>query len=1594
MAAELQKSLELNLKANVGELRATLQQVKTLLKEVNGAASQQVKTDVLSNIEAQSKQSLAPIGELKAAFQGLVAEIKKSSQIKTEIIKPKSVADATANLRVLKSEMVQAARASETLTSKLQGAASVLQAAALPLAGFSAGLTLLLGKAGSDFGQFEKSLKTIEAVASATQAEINAIKAASFELGQQTVFSNQQVVDAFLELSRAGFTARESLAAMPKLLELAAAAGGDLATASAIVGQNLKAFGLQVDDTGRLVDVIAQAANRSAASIEDMGFAFKQVAPLAAQTGQSIEDVSALLAILANNGVKGADAGSDLRNVLSRLLNPSKEVATAMNKLGVSLKNQDGTVKPLLKLFEEMNGKFAKLSASSRAQAAAMIAGEENLKSFLILTGTAPAEIDKMVFSMEHATGAAQLMANTIQQGLANSLEQFKGSAETLSTQLGESLAPAFSLVLKNATALINVLIQNRGITSFAAGAGLAAAALLSLTTAAAGAVAIFGPLVTALGAAGVTMASLTPIGLAAAAVIAGAGGLTVAMAEAAQTAETAGRSINTLKAEVNATSDSVVKATRDSDKLGKEYDDLGKKVKRTTEEETRRKEIIDILALKMPGQIDKVLELSKKYGSLAQAIREVNIESTALKIGENIQKELDKVDSAIRNIQGGFTGARDARGAKILDPEETKRINNLQAQQTALLQKQKNIKSDLINLFKLQDKELEKQNKKAQESIKGTVVDFKTPKANTGASQIASARESLTKLQETLEVELTALTEGEFAKRRAAAKKTYDYQLRQADRLGKTAKASVLEIAQTKADALNLFNQTLSDISIKERNYLIARQAAIRAVGDETTVLKAKLTQANPFDDIEASALRAAHAINDEFAKAVIDAQTSFKEDKNRGIYDSAIAAAKDAKTVKLSILRQETAQQRLEAVRAQQDINNKILELEAKLSGSRIDIAKATNQTIIDDLVLRRNAASKQFGENAAQAKELSLQLDAAIVQSNKEVAQAQIANQQDLIAGIERDIELQGNKRELLEQHRQAVEALITLYEQELLITGRTQEERAQILANIQAARKELAVDNTKLSAFGSIVSGLSTIQLPTGQYSQFFKTLVGGLQQASEMWGKFKAQQSGGGFLDFLKTSNFKQLGVQVGAQALAGVIQATKGQKSAIGQTVGSIGGAIIGGYLGGPAGAQAGAAVGGALGSLFKKQSGLDNPGTIDKILASIPSLSGLAAFRQGGFKQALKQSAISIISPIAGIIYGFKFLKKLKSDLNKVKAANKSFQTQFNGIVGATFEDGNLTQLNTAQSKLEDLTTQLNTLYAKNKFKTDRGKDEAKKARKKAAAAIASAKKQIAEAQAEIQKAIEERDRFLAQDNAILTAQLSQAPTDEISATAIRNLVEIERTRDEAIRKGVATNVYLENIELQRKNIMLQSSEDILAAVIDEQSRIRQLRAQQAVDEANAAGNQLAIINAELQQKLVALDDEIAAFRGIEEEKTAFLAQKSAERKNIVKASQDQINELLQSGLDILNEGLVVSQTKAEGQTKRLQKLFGTLNPLGLIQSGGNLLQTNVTIGAGAFQFAINGVQDVTAFMNQLSTDPILQGRLQAVINTIFARQ
>ncbi len=283
-------------------------------------------------------------------------------------------------------------------------------------------------------------MSKVKAISGATAEEIEKLTEKAKEMGQKTKFSATESAEAFQYMAMAGWKTEDMLNGIEGIMNLAAASGEDLASVSDIVTDALTAFGLQAKDSGHFADVLAKASSNSNTNVGLMGETFKYVAPLAGSMKYSVEDTAVAIGLMANAGIKGSQAGTALRSMLTRLVKPPKDAAQALTALNISAKNSDGTMKPLSQTLQELRTKFSKLSDSQKSSYAASIAGQEAMSGMLAIVNASDDDFNKLTESIRNSDGASKEMADTMNDNVKGALTLLKSNIESVGIKLYDKI--------------------------------------------------------------------------------------------------------------------------------------------------------------------------------------------------------------------------------------------------------------------------------------------------------------------------------------------------------------------------------------------------------------------------------------------------------------------------------------------------------------------------------------------------------------------------------------------------------------------------------------------------------------------------------------------------------------------------------------------------------------------------------------------------------------------------------------------------------------------------------------------------------------------------------------------------------------------------------------------------------------------------------------------------------------------------------------------------------------------------------------------------------------------------------------------------
>lgn len=303
------------------------------------------------------------------------------------------------------------------------------------------------GAATSMAAGFDDAMSQVQGALGGASTDMDGLRDLALQLGADTVFSATESAQAMVELAKGGLTeAQIKGGALAASMDLAAAGQLNLADAAATTVQMMGSFGLGAGDATRIANALAGAANASSADVSDLTQAMSQCSAQAALAGWSLEDTAAALALFADHGVKGSDAGTSLKTMLQRLSAPTDQAAEAIAAYGLNIRDSNGKMKDISGIADELTGKLSSLSDAERDAALQTIFGSDASRAAAILMQSGSEGLAKYIAATNDAT-AAETMANAQKGELSWALENMGGAIESASIAFGTALAPAITAV-------------------------------------------------------------------------------------------------------------------------------------------------------------------------------------------------------------------------------------------------------------------------------------------------------------------------------------------------------------------------------------------------------------------------------------------------------------------------------------------------------------------------------------------------------------------------------------------------------------------------------------------------------------------------------------------------------------------------------------------------------------------------------------------------------------------------------------------------------------------------------------------------------------------------------------------------------------------------------------------------------------------------------------------------------------------------------------------------------------------------------------------------------------------------------------------
>ena len=366
------------------------------------------------------------------------------------------------NLRDLERQAGQSAVALQKIAAtgeKLKTVGDNISSAGQKLLPVTAGVTALGTAAVSTAANFESSMSQVQATMGITKDAMSTVNGESVntmdtlsalakKMGSETAFSASECAEALNYLALAGYDTQQMCDTLPTVLNLAAAGGIDLASASDMVTDAMSALGMGVDEAGTVVDQMAKTASTTNTSVAQLGEGILTIGATAKTVKGGTAELNTALGILANNGIKGAEGGTHLRNVILSLQNPTDKAAACMEQLGLDVYDSEGNMRSLNDILGDLNTSMDGMTAAEKSNIIGQIFNKTDLSSVNALLANTGTTWDDLQQSIIDSGGAAQQMADTQLDNLQGQITILKSALEGLAISFGELLLPAIKMIV------------------------------------------------------------------------------------------------------------------------------------------------------------------------------------------------------------------------------------------------------------------------------------------------------------------------------------------------------------------------------------------------------------------------------------------------------------------------------------------------------------------------------------------------------------------------------------------------------------------------------------------------------------------------------------------------------------------------------------------------------------------------------------------------------------------------------------------------------------------------------------------------------------------------------------------------------------------------------------------------------------------------------------------------------------------------------------------------------------------------------------------------------------------------------------------
>lgn len=431
--------------ALLAQQKGQFESYKSSIKDVNGATDEQ--KNKLSRLENEYNKTAASTSRLEAKMQATARTIaiQESGWTKAgEKLTKFGNATTTAGEKLTS----LGRKATIGITTPIVGGFTAAAKSAIDFNSQISAIGPLLTNGGK--------------ITASVRRELDQMSSSSKKWAMQFGISTDKINDGMTEMVKRGYTAQQTMGAMPAVLNAAKASGDDFNDVMHVSTSVLEQFGLKTEsttgmlkNTSRVTDSLTYVANATAAGFQDMGEAMTYVGPSAHAAGISLEETAAAIGIMSNKGIEGSVAGTALRGALTRLMKPSKQNVAGFKAMGVSVEDFKKGTLTLPEIIDKIKTNTAGWTDQQRASSIALAFGTEAQAGMNALISSGGDELRKYTKGAEDSAGTTKKIADQLNDTQAAKVARFKESIHVLGIEFGEKLLPTLVPIIEKLTSMI-----------------------------------------------------------------------------------------------------------------------------------------------------------------------------------------------------------------------------------------------------------------------------------------------------------------------------------------------------------------------------------------------------------------------------------------------------------------------------------------------------------------------------------------------------------------------------------------------------------------------------------------------------------------------------------------------------------------------------------------------------------------------------------------------------------------------------------------------------------------------------------------------------------------------------------------------------------------------------------------------------------------------------------------------------------------------------------------------------------------------------------------------------------------------------------